>query len=175
MSTHSCVCQQCIQSVGIPYFCELPTCNTMAACVIVHSLDLMEAYHSVRVSSPTVQWPSVAVSFQPVSGVIKKDYTDTECSSSVGASVETLTYESIDLLWRYWSSQWAPHTSPTPTHLYSLELLPSPKPSAWTNTHEQLLLPQRLKNQCQQELSCRLVLSNPPKVIVGDITNSEKI
>ena len=78
----------------------------MTEAVIVHSLDLMEANHSVSMSSSTVQWLSVPVSFQPVSGVIDKDCTESEClySSSVEASAETMTCKSIDLLWMYWSS-----------------------------------------------------------------------
>ena len=96
------------------------TYDTMAEAVIAHSLGLMETYQSVSMSSSTVQWLSVAVPFnQPVSGVINKDCTEPEClySSSTGASVEMLTCESTDLLWRYWSSQWAPHTSPTPHNI----------------------------------------------------------
>ena len=74
-----------------------------------------------------------------------KDCTEVEYlySSSMGASLETLTCESIDLLWRYWSCQWAPYTFPTFTQHCSLELLPSHRPS--TNTHEQLLSPPEIK------------------------------
>ena len=64
----------------------------MAEVVIVHSLDLMEAHHSVSVSSSTVKWLSVHVSFQPVSGVtIKTVLKLSVCILPVQVS-----------LWRHW-------------------------------------------------------------------------
>ena len=66
-----CVFQLCVFQYHA-YKLLAPTQKIMPEAVIVYSLDLMETYHSVSISSSTVQWLFVPVLFQPVSGVTIK-------------------------------------------------------------------------------------------------------
>ena len=89
----------------------------MAEAVMVHSLDLMDSYYTLSVSSShrLLILCSLIIT-SPRSN--NKDCTEAEYlySSSVGASAEALTCEIFELLQRYWSSQGAPsHLQPPPS------------------------------------------------------------
>ena len=84
----------------------------MAEAVMVHSLDLMDSYYTLSVSSS--HWLLILCSLiitSPRSN--NKDCTEAEYlySSSAGASAEALTCEFFELLRRHWSSKGAPYIS----------------------------------------------------------------
>ena len=89
-----------------------PLALSMAEAVMVRSLDLMDSYYTLSVSSShqLLILCSLIIT-SPRSN--NKDCTEAEYlySSSAGASAEALTCEFFELLRRYWSSQGAPHIS----------------------------------------------------------------
>ena len=118
-----------------------PQCKTMAETVIVCSLVLMEAYWSINASCPT--YCSIVIHHlfhvQPVSGVINKDCTEAEClySSQCGCLKGDTDLWSCE---GTGACELPTHHQPPPSITACNSYFPI-RPSAWRNTHEQLLSP----------------------------------